>query len=166
MNKDRFFGVEIEFIKARRLQPESEIIEAIREGNLIQDEGKTMLVPLMSRGLILGGIKLRKHAGDGVWTKAQLALTETLSGQLGIALESARLFDQSQRRAAREHVIGNASAKMRETLDIEGVLEAAAQEFRNALGVTKAEVWVSVDEEQEMDISEKIMPTNSSNDRE
>jgi len=108
-----------------------------------------MLLALKNRDIILGGIKLRKQEGDGVWSKAQIAMAETLSGQLGIALESARLFDQTQKRAARERVIGDVSSKMRETLDLESVLQTTARELRDVLGISAAEVWIGAEEAPE-----------------
>ena len=100
------------------------------------------------RGTILGGIKLHKSPKRGVWTKSQLELAETLSEEISVALESARLFDQSQRRVAREHIIGQTATRLRETLEIEGVLKIAAQELRNALKISEAEVWLNANERQ------------------
>ena len=145
------FVADVSSQTARPLDVEQspEIIEAIRNGNLLQDDGKTMLIPLKSREIVLGGIKLRKREGDGVWSKAQISMATTLSGQLGVALESARLFDQTQKRAAQEHVVGEAAARMRETLDIESVLQTTARELRDALGISAAEVWIGTEDTSE-----------------
>ena len=118
-------------------------LEAILNKQIIQDDDLTAIIPIKSHGLVLGGVKLRKPKNSGVWTQEQLETAETLAEQLGISLESARLFDQSQRRAAREHVIGAASAKMRETLDIEGVLKTGIEELRAALNLEEAEIRIS-----------------------
>ena len=120
--------------------------ETPQNNPILQDEGLTAIIPIKVRGHILGGVKLRKEKESGVWTKRQLKLAETLAEQVSISLESARLFDQSQRRAARERVIGEISSRMRETLDIEGVLAIAAQEFRNSLGMVEAEVWIAAED--------------------
>ncbi len=134
----------------------------------VENEGLTAIIPIKVRGHVLGGVKLRKEQSKGAWTKEELSLAQYLVERpLSVALEGARLYDQSQRRAARERIIGEASAKMRETLDIEGVLETAAQEFRNALGASKAEVWVSTDETQaETTASEENHAHTSSNNKE
>ena len=117
-----------------------------QDGWILEDDDMTAIIPIKIRGHILGGVKLYKEKESGVWTKEQLELAETLSEQVSVSLESARLFDQSQRRAARERVIGDISSRMRETLDIEGVLAIAAQEFRDSLGMTEAEVWISTED--------------------
>ena len=120
-------------------------LEAILNKQIIQDDNLTAIIPIKSRGLVLGGVKLRKPKNSSAWTQEQLETAETLAEQLSISLESARLFDQSQRRAAREHIIGEASAKMRETLDIESVLETAAIELHKILGKVETEVWLDAE---------------------
>jgi GAF domain-containing protein len=46
-----------------------------------------------------------------------------VAGQLGLALESARLYQDTQRRAAQEQLVGEVTSRMRETLDVEKVLQ-------------------------------------------
>ena len=64
----------------------------------------------------------------------------TLAGQAAIALESKRLLKETQRRAARERLTSEITARMRETLDMATVLKTAAQEVRQALGLPEVVV--------------------------
>ena len=112
----------------------------------LQDEGSTATIPIKIRGHVLGGLKLRKEKEQGSWTEEELELAKTLAEQASLSLEGARLFDQSQRRAARERVIGEVSSRMRETLNIESVLAIAAQELRDSLGMEEAEVWINAED--------------------
>jgi len=61
----------------------------------------------------------------------------TLASQAAIALESMRLLEETRRRAEREQLVGEATARMRETLDLEAVLKAATGEMRRVLGLDK-----------------------------
>ena len=115
-------------------------LEAIQNKKIIQDDKLTAIIPIKSRGQVLGGVKLRKPEGGGVWTQEQLETVETLAEQLSISLESARLFDQSQRRAAREHIISDVSSRIRETLDIETVLQTAVQEIHKSLNLNDVSI--------------------------
>jgi len=92
-------------------------------------------LPVQYRGQVLGILQAHKRAGSGDWTPEERALLETLTEQLSLALESARLYQDSRRRAVRERLIGEVTARMRETLDIDTVLQTAAQEVRQALGL-------------------------------
>jgi two-component system NtrC family sensor kinase len=53
--------------------------------------------------------------------------------QLDVALESARLYHDSQRREIRERIVGQFTARVRQTLDLETVLETAVQEVQQSL---------------------------------
>jgi GAF domain-containing protein/HAMP domain-containing protein len=92
-------------------------------------------LPVRVRGRVIGTINAHKPGGAGEWTAEEVTLMETLTDQLGVALESARLYQDTQRRAARERLTGQVTARMRETLDMETVLKTAVQEVREALGL-------------------------------
>ncbi len=84
-------------------------------------------------GQVIGAISARKPGNAGEWTTDEVSLLETLTEQLNVALESARLHQDTQRRATRERLIGDVTARIRETLDMETMLKTAAQEVRQAL---------------------------------
>jgi GAF domain-containing protein len=92
---------------------------------------------VQARGNVIGTISAHKPDQAGTWTPEEIALIETLTEQLGTALESARLYQDTQRRATRERLIGEVTARMRETLDVEAVLKTAVSEMRQALGLEK-----------------------------
>ncbi len=120
--------------------------QILQNTKILQEDELIAVLPIEIHGQVLGGVKLRKNQKEGAWTKKELALAQTLIEQVSISLESARLFDQSQRRAARERVIGNASAKMRERLNIESVLETATRELHKALGGVETKIWLATEE--------------------
>jgi GAF domain-containing protein len=92
---------------------------------------------VQARGNVIGTISAHKPDQAGTWTPEEVALLETLTEQLGTALESARLYQDTQRRATRERLIGEVTARMRETLDVEAVLKTAVSEMRQALGLER-----------------------------
>ncbi|MBN1179035.1 MAG: GAF domain-containing protein [Anaerolineae bacterium] len=69
------------------------------------------------------------------WTADEVALIESAVQQLGLALETARLLDETRQRATREQLVGDVSTRMRQSLDLETVLVTAASEMRRALGL-------------------------------
>jgi GAF domain-containing protein/HAMP domain-containing protein len=109
------------------------MVQASQSGQTVQDEGPTVAIPITIRDHIAGVVRLRKPDDAGEWTAEEIGLMETLAEQLGVALEEARLFGESQRRAAREQMMSEVSARIRETLDVETVLKTAAQELRQSL---------------------------------
>jgi two-component system NtrC family sensor kinase len=95
----------------------------------------TLAAPIKVRDQIIGVLDAHKPAGAGGWSPQEIVLMETLINQLGAALESARLYRDTQSRAARERLTSEVTARIRETLDLETVLKTAVQEVRQAMGL-------------------------------
>ncbi len=102
--------------------------------------GATLAAPIKVRGQVIGVLDGHKPAGTGRWTLEETTLVEALAEQLGLALESARLYEDTQRRAERERLTAQVTARMRETLDIEAVLKTTVEEVRQALDLPEVVV--------------------------
>jgi len=62
---------------------------------------------------------------------------------LGLALESARLFEETQRMAERERLVSEITAKVRASMDVDIILQTAVRELGAALGTDRAFVQLS-----------------------
>jgi GAF domain-containing protein/HAMP domain-containing protein len=115
---------------------------------IVQPDGQTILMPIRIYGQSLGVVRLRKPAiispggqvdvngnASSAWTTREIELMENVVDHLGEALESAQLYSDSQRRAVREQLIGEVTASMRGSLDVDTVLRTAVIEMRRALGL-------------------------------
>ena len=92
-------------------------------------------VPIVLGNQVIGHIKAHKGAETEVWSNDEVSVMETLSSQLSVALESARLYQDTQKRAAREQLTTELTTRIRETLDIETMLKTASDEIRKALNL-------------------------------
>jgi GAF domain-containing protein len=112
-----------------------EIATARRTGKVTVDENtqSNLAAPVKVRDHVIGVIDA--HKTEGAWTPEEIVLVETLADQLGTALESARLYQDTQRRAVQEQLVGEITTRMRESLDMETVLKTAVNEMRQALGL-------------------------------
>lgn len=122
-----------------------EMLEAVRTGLIVQKtktEGNVLVIPLKMRGQIIGAFHFSKEAGASAWIEEEIHTLETLVEQLGLALENARLYEATQRRAERERLIGELTTHIRETLDIETVLKTGVREMRKALNLKEVEVRI------------------------
>lgn len=120
-----------------------EMRQAVGEGQpVVGREGAaaTMAIPLKVRERVIGVLDARKPAGSGDWTPEDVELLQTLVDQLGVALDSARLYQDMQRRAYEDHLVGEITARMRQTLDADTVLQTAIREIGQALGMAKVEI--------------------------
>jgi len=116
--------------------------QAIRSGATVRGGGDSasLAIPITVRGQVIGAIEARTPAGQDGWSEDQAALLATLTEQLGVALESARLYQDSQQRASREQMTGEIAARLRGSLDLNTVLQTAVQEMGLALAADVVEV--------------------------
>jgi hypothetical protein len=64
---------------------------------------------------------------------------------LGQALEGARLSEDTQRRAARDRLMSGIVARMRESLNMDAVLQTAAREIGESLGLHTVTIQLESD---------------------
>ena len=99
-------------------------------------DGSGVRVPLRLRDQDIGYLEL---TGSGqTWTEQTRTLVETVSGQVALALESARLFDQTQRLAGRERLVNEITSRIRASSTVPSILQTAARELAAALDVPHA----------------------------
>ncbi len=104
-------------------------------------------LPIRVREDVIGAVGFYRDPGDGAWTAEELALLQRLVDQLGAALESAELFQETQRRAARERAIREITERVRQAVDVEAILQNAVVELAKALGAPRAYVRLGTEAE-------------------
>lgn len=110
------------------------------------EERAGLAVPITLRGQTLGVIGVEAPAGRRQWTDDEIALIAAVGEQLGQALESARLFADTQRSAERERLVGEITSKIRASTDVQAILETAAEELSHVLGTSRALVRLTTGE--------------------
>jgi nitrate/nitrite-specific signal transduction histidine kinase len=99
-----------------------------------------LTLPIMVRDSVIGELTTRKPENAGEWLPDEIGILEAVVEQLGVALESARLYEETQRRVAYEQLTREVTDQMRESLDIDTVLRIAAAEFKRALDLSEVEI--------------------------
>jgi GAF domain-containing protein/HAMP domain-containing protein len=114
---------------------ELNLAKAFETGDLIiGSDGLTISMPIRVRGQTIGAIRLKKSAISDSWTQEETNLAIALSDQLSGALESARLYKESQQHAARESLISDISARISAISNTETIVRETVQELGQALG--------------------------------
>lgn len=101
----------------------------------VPSEGEVLTIPIKVRDQVLGSIQAQKEDKGETWETDEVELLGTLVDQLSVALENARLYEDTQRRAERERIASDISARIRESLDVDTVLQTAVYEMRRALNL-------------------------------
>jgi adenylate cyclase len=109
--------------------------------------GAALALPLKVRSDVIGVLSLHKDPDEGDWAPAEIELVQRLVEQVGTTLESARLFQETQRRAAREQAIRRITDRMRGAVDVETILQSTVAELARAMGVPRAYVRLGTESE-------------------
>ena len=107
------------------------------------EEPATLRVPIIFRGHPLGSITLKKEGELARWTHDEIQVVHTIVTQFSLALENARLIEETQRRAERERRISEITARIRSSNDPQVILQTAAAELSNALQVTRSQIIIN-----------------------
>lgn len=130
-----------------------------------EEEPKSWLgVPMMVGDQLVGLIVAQDRNRPGRFNDDDVALLSTIAGQMATALQNARLLEQVQRTARRERLIHEISSKVRQSPDIESVLETTAREVGRALNAARATVRLghpSEDEERRAEVAGEVEPKDS-----
>ena len=97
----------------------------------------TLSIPLKPRADISIGV-LEAHAPEGItWTQDEIAALETLAEQLAVALDSARLYEDSRRRAIYQQMTREIADNIRSATSVEQAIQRAVQDMGRALGASE-----------------------------
>ena len=118
--------------------------------------GPALALPLKMREDVIGVLSFHKDPEDEAWTSSEMETLHRLTDQLGVALESAQLFQLTQRRAAREQAIRQVTDQMRRAVDVEAILKSTVAELAEALGVPRA--YIRLGTEVELLASQGLEP--------
>ena len=102
-----------------------------------KDTKSFVLVPLVVGDRITGSISLENIEHEHAFSDSDVRLLETLANSMSVALENARLFDETQRllkvtedRAAELAIINSVQAALAAELSIQGIYDAVGDKIR------------------------------------
>ncbi len=99
-----------------------------------------LVAPILLRNQVLGMIGYEEDDPGHIWEQDNIIVLETIASQVSLALENTRLISEAQERARQEKLIANVTSRMRETLDIDIILQTAIREMRDAFALKEAEI--------------------------
>ncbi|MBU0702956.1 MAG: GAF domain-containing protein [Chloroflexi bacterium] len=123
----------------------SSVISGAEDGR--DDTGNRLAVPVKLRDQVIGVLSLR-FEGDPASPETVL-LVEEIADRLAIALESARLLEETQSRAQRERTIRKITEQMRRAVDVETILQTTIAQLGEAVGAPRVYVRLSAEVEKE-----------------
>ena len=128
--------------------PSPEVIQAWEKGDQVVSQKKSshpneqdtsiLAIPMKVRGEVIGVLNLEFES-----TQIPMDTTELISeiaDRLGLILENARLIETAQKQVEREQLTSHITNSIRQSLDMELVLQTAVQEIGKTLGLPEVEL--------------------------
>ena len=91
-------------------------------------------IPLVVRGQDIGYLEIQPINGKRSWNSNEIAILEAAAERAALALESARLLQDAQKRASKESIISEISARVSASTDIEEILRNVVLELGSKMG--------------------------------
>jgi GAF domain-containing protein len=119
-----------------------EINSALTSGKLFVQNGDkpALAIPLKVHDQTIGILNISSNTQSRVWNENELALVQAVSERVALALENARLFEETTRRADRERTVSEITTRIRGTTDPGQILQTALDELKRALGANDIQI--------------------------
>ncbi|HHN94231.1 MAG TPA: GAF domain-containing protein, partial [Anaerolineae bacterium] len=106
--------------------------------------GSALAVPIKLRDQVIGVLDIH-FEGDA--PPEAVSLVEEAASRMALALESARLFEEAQARAAREQTIRRITEQIRRAVEVESILQTTITSLGEAVGAPRIYVRLGTEEE-------------------
>jgi|GEM_PF-1575838 len=116
----------------------SKTIEAVEEFDT--KDLNTVDIPIHLHSQVIGTIRVRPNKEKKNFNKDELMILESVAERLGLALDNARLFEETSTRAEREHLVADITTKIRTSNDPQEMIATAVNELKRALGATNIQI--------------------------
>ncbi len=115
-------------------------------GNKDVDGGQEIEIPLTLREQIIGQIQM---SSSDEWTPEQKRLIESIAAQAALALENARLVEDSQSIAMREKLANEVTSKIWASTSMDSILQTTVRELGRALEASEVNIELSASGDNE-----------------
>jgi GAF domain-containing protein len=121
---------------------------AVQQKHLTQESNgqSALAIPLTLRGEVIGAIGLERAGGQS-WSDDELTTIQTVTEQVSLALDAARLARDTERAAWRDRVVSETTAKVWASAELEEVLRAAVAQLGDKLHASEVVIRLGTEEE-------------------
>ncbi len=102
----------------------------------------SVFVPIIGSDRVLGAIVMENYEREQAFGEAQVRLLTTVAASMGVALESARLFDEIQRRTRETAALAEVGRELSASLDLDTVLDKIARHAKDLLGAENSAIFL------------------------
>ena len=104
--------------------------------------GRELVMPIKLYGETIGVIGVEETLEGKEWLTDDISLLEEVSSQVALAIENARLLQQTQERTKELAILFEASRQLSETIDLQQIYEILADQIKNYLNADICSIWL------------------------
>jgi GAF domain-containing protein len=97
----------------------------------------TLTVPVKFRDQVIGVIHIEAAEANRKWTEDEITVVQSISDRAAFALENARLFEETSRRAQQEETIAHITSQIGASTNFDHILQTTIEELGRTLGTTR-----------------------------
>jgi len=101
-----------------------------------------VFVPVMVGDRLLGAISIESFEREHAFSEAGVHLLSTIAASMGVAMENARLLEETQRRARESAALSEVGRELSATLDLTTVLDRIATHAKSLLGASDSAIFL------------------------
>ena len=115
------------------------------KGKQDEDQKGAFSVPVQLRGTTIGRMRIKPASDGHEWTEDELAIIRATAERVALAAENARLVSESQKRAAKEQVIGEISSRIGAAINLDNIMQTTLREMGRI--IPGADISIQVENE-------------------
>ncbi len=121
--------------------------EITMEAHPSSNSPSTLAVPVKFRDQVIGIIHIEAAETNRKWTEDEITVVQSISERAAYALENARLFEETSRRAKQEETIAHLTSQIGASTDFNRILQTTVEELGRTLGTTRTFIQLETSSE-------------------
>ncbi len=113
-----------------------------KKSQVHKPDNHTIKIPVALRGQRIGQLSLIRKSNESPWTEAEQEMADKIAIQVALAIENARLLEESQQRALREQTVNELSSRFSRSLDVDTLLQNAVHELHRIPQVSEVSIYI------------------------
>jgi GAF domain-containing protein len=138
----RYLNGNIEAVKDEKSSARNQTVE-----KSIQRTNESLIIPINIRGKSLGTLNIHQAGRTHAWSGSEIRVYQSIVDRISFALENARLYQDAQRRAAKERVISEIATRVSSSVNMDNILQTAVEELGRVL--PGSEIVIQFEHEQD-----------------
>jgi GAF domain-containing protein len=106
-----------------------------------------LAVPVKFRDQVIGFIHIEAAEVNRKWTEDEVRVVQSISDRAAFALENARLFEETSRRAEQEETIAHITSQIGSSTDFNRIMQTTIEELGRTLGATRTFIQLEASSE-------------------